>query len=143
MLFVKNANYLFFVVISLLSILVSPDIVSVGSVLTAALSNPAAASVLPHLSLLPLLLERQLLAAAQLPACVGQFGLQLGHAAVQGGRVLAALRQLLVGPIQDLLEFRHAAAVVVGVDGAVGQPLRGGRAKRQNCCTCMCAAGSK
>lgn len=80
--------------------------------------------MVPHLSLLPLLLERQLLAAAQLPACVGQLGLQLRHAAVHGGRVLAALGQLLVGPVQELLEFRHAVAVVVGVDGAVGQPLQ-------------------
>lgn len=41
----------------------------------------------------------------------------------ESGRVLAALAQFFIGPIQDLLKLGHPAAVVVGVNGAVGQPL--------------------
>ena len=77
----------------------------------------------PHLSLLPLLLEGQLLAAAQLPAGVGQLHLQLRQPAVHGGGALAALGQVLIGPVQQLLELRRPVTVVVGVDGAVGKSL--------------------
>lgn len=69
----------------------------------------------PHLSLFPLLFDRQLLAATQFSACVRELGLELGHAGVESDGVLAALSQLLIGPIQQLLKLRHPAAVVVGV----------------------------
>ena len=79
-----------------------------------------------HLSLLPLLFEGLLLAAAQLPPGVGQLHLQLGQAPVHGGGALAALGQVLIGPIQQLLELRRPVTVVMGVDGAVGKSLFSG-----------------
>lgn len=50
--------------------------------------------------------------------------------------MLAALAQFFIGPIQDLLKLGHPAAVVVGVNGAVGQPLAI-RHMVTNVCTCL------
>lgn len=90
----------------------------------------------PHLSLFPLLFDWQLLTAAQLPACVGEFGFELGDTNAQRGRGLAALAQFLIGAIQDLLKLRHPATVVVGIYGAVGQSLPI-RHIITNVCTCF------
>ncbi|TNN50303.1 hypothetical protein EYF80_039492 [Liparis tanakae] len=52
------------------------------------------------------------LAAAQFSACICKLCLEVGHAAVETGRVLTALGQLLIGPIQQLLKLGHPAAII-------------------------------
>lgn len=76
-----------------------------------------------HLSLFPLLFDWQLLAAAQFSACIRKLCLELSDAVVKSGTVLAALSQLFIGPIQQLLKLRCPAAVIVGIYRAIGKSL--------------------
>lgn len=40
--------------------------------------------------------------------------------------MLATLRELLIGPVQQLLKLRHPAAVIVGVYRTIGESLQRG-----------------
>lgn len=76
-----------------------------------------------HLSLLPLLLDWQLLITTQLSTGIGKLHLQLGHAGVERGGLLTTLRQLLIGPVKQFLKLRHPTSVIVSIYGAIGQSL--------------------